>query len=113
MKSITSRACAMAIGFAVLKNLKRSRKLLRREGSGLHRISRVRGGTMRSRSSTWITAITLFAALALPVSLAAQHRRYKIIDLGTLGGPNSSSDSTSAKPEQPGRNYRFCRHRRS
>jgi hypothetical protein len=31
----------------------------------------------------------LLTALALPISLAAQHTRYKLIDLGTLGGPAS------------------------
>ena len=30
-----------------------------------------------------------FAVCALPSQLAAQHARYKLIDLGTLGGPNS------------------------
>jgi probable HAF family extracellular repeat protein len=49
---------------------------------------------MRSRTLTWITLIALFAALALPVWMAAQehhekHLRYKLIDLGTFGGPHS------------------------
>jgi len=29
----------------------------------------------------------LLTALALPVSLTAQHTRYKLIDIPTLGGP--------------------------
>jgi len=46
---------------------------------------------MKSRILPLITAMTLFAALALPVQLSAQgHTRYKVIDVGTLGGPNSS-----------------------
>ena len=40
---------------------------------------------MKSRS--WITAITLFAAMAIPAQMAAQHKRYKLIELETLGGP--------------------------
>jgi probable HAF family extracellular repeat protein len=44
---------------------------------------------MKSRTLTCITAMTLFAALAIPVPLSAQHTRFKLIDLGTPGGPNS------------------------
>jgi probable HAF family extracellular repeat protein len=50
---------------------------------------------MKSRFLMCFNAITLFAALAIPVQLAAQERqnkpqpRYKLIDIGTLGGPNS------------------------
>ena len=47
---------------------------------------------MKSRTLICITAISLFAALANPVQLAAQHTRYKLIDLGTLGGPNSATN---------------------
>jgi probable HAF family extracellular repeat protein len=46
---------------------------------------------MKRNLTATIAAVTLFAALALPVRLAAQGRtRYKLIDIGTLGGPNSS-----------------------
>src|ERR1700686_1375715 len=48
---------------------------------------------MKSRFLMCFTAITLFAALSIPVSLAAQehptkHRKYNLVDLGTFGGPN-------------------------
>jgi hypothetical protein len=35
---------------------------------------------MKARTFACITAMTLFAVLALPVQLAAQHTRYKLID---------------------------------
>jgi probable HAF family extracellular repeat protein len=44
---------------------------------------------MNSRKSC-LTTILLFAALVAPIRLAAQeHTRYKLIDVNTLGGPNS------------------------
>jgi len=43
---------------------------------------------MKNTRLTRIIAMTLLA-VAMPVSLAAQNTRYKLIDLGTLGGPNS------------------------
>jgi probable HAF family extracellular repeat protein len=52
---------------------------------------------MKSAKLLRIAAITLFAALAIPLGLAAQDNRdhhhryhhYKLIDLGTFGGPHS------------------------
>jgi probable HAF family extracellular repeat protein len=56
---------------------------------------------MKFAKWTSITAIALFTVLALPLHLAAQekqhyhhqHHHYQLIDLGTLGGPNSYNES--------------------
>ena len=49
---------------------------------------------MKARYLKLFAAITLFAALAIPLQLAAQEQnklqpRYILVDIGTLGGPNS------------------------
>jgi probable HAF family extracellular repeat protein len=44
---------------------------------------------MKSRTLTLISAIGLLAAPMLPTQLAAQHIRYKLVDIGTFGGPAS------------------------
>lgn len=41
---------------------------------------------MKSRISTYVTAITLFATLISPIRLAFAQARYAVTDLGTLGG---------------------------
>jgi probable HAF family extracellular repeat protein len=47
---------------------------------------------MKPRVLKSMIEVMLLAALALPLQLAAQHTRYKLIDVGTLGGPNSSAN---------------------
>src|SRR5438132_8430280 len=57
---------------------------------------------MKSRTLTYFIA-TLFAVLALPLQLAAQHSKYKLIDLGTFGGPASLIAPSSGGPQNPAR----------
>lgn len=54
---------------------------------------------MKSRTWMWMTPVYLFAVLAMPIWTAAQdnpspdnkpkHKQYKLIDVGTFGGPAS------------------------
>jgi hypothetical protein len=44
---------------------------------------------MKSRTLMCIIATSLLFALAIPGQLNAQHTRYRLIDLGTFGGPSS------------------------
>jgi probable HAF family extracellular repeat protein len=54
---------------------------------------------MKSKTLRWIGALSVLAALAMPVQLIAQdgsdrkheHHHYKLRDLGTFGGPSSSN----------------------
>jgi uncharacterized membrane protein len=63
-----------------------------------HRRPALSYGNRKSKPSVWITLIGLLAVLAMPLGLVAQtapkHHIYKVIDVGTFGGPNSvfSSD---------------------
>ena len=45
---------------------------------------------MKSKTLMWITPTILFGVLVLPAWLAAQNTRYKLIDIGTFGGPSST-----------------------
>jgi probable HAF family extracellular repeat protein len=56
---------------------------------------------MKPRTLSWIIFITLSAALAIPVRLAAQVR-YTVQDLGTLGGTFSTAGSINNKGWVPG-----------
>jgi len=47
---------------------------------------------MKTRIATFAIAISLLVALTLPLQLTAQHTRYTVTDLGTLGG--TFSDAT-------------------
>src|ERR1700730_4896866 len=60
---------------------------------------------MKSKMLTRLIAMTFFAALAITVRLTAQdnrdhrhkHHHYKLIDMGTFGGPNSSFPSLNRR----------------
>ena len=56
---------------------------------------------MKSGTLTCITTTTLLAALAVPIQLTAQHNRYKLVDLGTFGGPNSYLETDNGENGAP------------
>jgi len=58
---------------------------------------------MKSRTLMCITAMALFAALAIPLQLAAQHTRYTVTDLGTLGGTFSEGDGINNRGSVEGK----------
>jgi len=47
---------------------------------------------MKSKTLTCFTAMTLLTVLVAPLQLIAQHARYTVTDLGTLGGTFSEAD---------------------
>jgi probable HAF family extracellular repeat protein len=70
------------------------------------RIKGLKGEFVGKNLTTLIASLSLFAALALPVGLCAQsgegqskhkHHRFKLIDMGTFGGPQSYFDPNSGQ----------------
>ena len=68
--------------------------------------------TMKKRLSAFITVLSFCATLALPIQLAAQereekkeqkgkHHHYKLIQMGTYGGPTSTIDGPGGPPFFP------------
>lgn len=58
---------------------------------------------MKSRTEMWMTVVCLIAAMAMTVQLFAQenpgpkakHHKYKVVDMGTFGGPTSYFNVTT------------------
>ena len=81
---------------------------------------------MKSKTLMWITPTILFAVLAFPARVSAQtHPHYKLIDMGTFGGPVSSINfpvfggnlnrhgiaigwSATSTPASPTSNFLIC-----
>jgi hypothetical protein len=85
----------------------------RRFGSGQARIAlRHRpGGWHESRIKMWSIVASLFAALAIPACVAAKdssspnhhrHHHYRLIDIGSFGGPASSFNYENDALNSPG-----------
>src|SRR5436190_17885415 len=54
---------------------------------------------MQSTTSKSFVVIALFVTLALPIKAAAQHTQYRLIDIGTLGGPASYFTDPGVGPQ--------------
>ena len=61
---------------------------------------------MKSRTLTYFTAMTLLAVLVAPLQLAAQHTRFTVSDLGTLGGTFSLAAASTT--EARWQDFRDC-----
>src|SRR5262249_11331820 len=49
----------------------------------------IREEAVKKNRWVFISALTVLATVAIPLQLSAQQPRYKLIDMGTLGGPQS------------------------
>ena len=62
---------------------------------------------MKSRTWKLMLSLSLCAALAMPIGIVAQdnpsrdpkpkHKKYKLIELGTFGGPNSHFENVGSR----------------
>jgi probable HAF family extracellular repeat protein len=51
---------------------------------------RIRRNEMKPTKMTLLAVLAIFALGVIPARLSAQHSRYRLVDVGTLGGPNSN-----------------------
>jgi hypothetical protein len=63
---------------------------------------------LKQNTTSAITAFPLLVALVLPIQLAAQHTRYKLVDIGTFGGYQLNNIASSPSDAQRHRGCMAC-----